>query len=114
MHWTRIDNHALLLRRRSADLHVGGADPAVQVGHGLDELRSSALRSSACPSEHSFPCRSPLASAIDRQPSVTVAALIGGAASLVLASLSAGLDGAAAALFGFGAGFGAINVPANA
>ena len=45
---------------------------------------------------------------------VTVAALVAGSASLVLASLSGGLGGLAVALFGFGAGFGAMNVSANA
>ena len=45
---------------------------------------------------------------------VTVAGLLAGAASLFLASLASGLAGLAAALFIFGAGFGAINVSANA
>ncbi len=45
---------------------------------------------------------------------VTVAALLAGGASLFLASLASGLAGLAAALFIFGAGFGAINVSANA
>ena len=45
---------------------------------------------------------------------VTVAALLAGGASLFFASLSSGLAGLAAALFTFGAGFGAINVSANA
>jgi MFS family permease len=45
---------------------------------------------------------------------VTVVALLGGAASLFLASLAGGLVPLAGALFGFGAGFGAINVAANA
>ena len=45
---------------------------------------------------------------------VTTAALLSGAASLFLASLAGGLGGLAAALFAFGAGFGAINVSANA
>jgi HAD superfamily hydrolase (TIGR01509 family) len=45
---------------------------------------------------------------------VTVAALIAGSASLVLASFSGGLGGLAVALFGFGVGFGAMNVSANA
>ena len=45
---------------------------------------------------------------------VTIAALLTGAASLFLASLASGLGGLAAALFAFGAGFGAINVSANA
>jgi MFS family permease len=45
---------------------------------------------------------------------VTVAALLAAAASLFGASLADGLAGLAAALFGFGAGFGAINVAANA
>jgi MFS family permease len=45
---------------------------------------------------------------------VTVAALLGAAASLFLASLATSLPGLAAALFGFGAGFGSINVAANA
>jgi HAD superfamily hydrolase (TIGR01509 family) len=45
---------------------------------------------------------------------VTVAALLGGAASLFFASLASGLGGLAAALFAFGAGFGTINVSANA
>jgi MFS family permease len=45
---------------------------------------------------------------------VTIVALLGGGASLFLASLATGLGGLAAALFGFGAGFGAINVAANA
>jgi HAD superfamily hydrolase (TIGR01509 family) len=45
---------------------------------------------------------------------VTIAALLSAAASLFLASLASGLGGLAVALFGFGAGFGAINVSANA
>ncbi len=45
---------------------------------------------------------------------VTVVALVGGGASLFAASLAGGLGGLAAALFGFGAGFGAMNVAANA
>ena len=45
---------------------------------------------------------------------VTIASLIGGEAGLFLASLAAGLGELAAALFVFGAGFGAINVSANA
>ena len=45
---------------------------------------------------------------------VTVTALAVGSASLFLASLAAGLGALAAALVGFGAGFGAINVSANA
>ncbi len=45
---------------------------------------------------------------------VTTAALIGGSASLFLASLAGGLGGLAVALLGFGAGFGAMNVAANA
>lgn len=43
-----------------------------------------------------------------------VLALLGGAASLALASLATSLPELAAALFGFGAGFGAVNVAANA
>lgn len=45
---------------------------------------------------------------------VTIAALVGGGASLFLASLASGLGGLAAALVAFGAGFGAMNVSANA
>jgi MFS family permease len=45
---------------------------------------------------------------------VTVAALLGGAVSLFVASLAASLLGVAAALLGFGAAFGAMNVAANA
>jgi MFS family permease len=45
---------------------------------------------------------------------VTAVALLVGSVSLVGASLAGGLAGLAAALFGFGAGFGAINVAANA
>jgi MFS family permease len=45
---------------------------------------------------------------------VTVVALLAGGASLALAALAGGLGELAAALFGFGAGFGAINVAANA
>jgi hypothetical protein len=45
---------------------------------------------------------------------VTIAALLGGGAALFLASLAGGLGGVAAALFAFGAGFGALNVSANA
>jgi MFS family permease len=45
---------------------------------------------------------------------VTVVALLAGAGSLFGASLADGLAGLAAALFGFGAGFGSINVAANA
>jgi HAD superfamily hydrolase (TIGR01509 family) len=45
---------------------------------------------------------------------VTVVSLLGGAGSLFLASLAGGLGELAAALFGFGAGFGSINVAANA
>ena len=45
---------------------------------------------------------------------VSVAALVAGSASLVLAALASGLGELAAALFGFGAGFGAVNVAINA
>lgn len=45
---------------------------------------------------------------------VTIAGLVGGAAALFLASLAGGFGGLAAALVAFGAGFGAINVSANA
>jgi HAD superfamily hydrolase (TIGR01509 family) len=45
---------------------------------------------------------------------VTIAALVGAGGSLFLASLATSLPGLAAALFGFGAGFGSINVAANA
>jgi len=45
---------------------------------------------------------------------VTVAALLGGAISLFVASLAPSLLGLAAALLGFGAAFGAMNVAANA
>jgi HAD superfamily hydrolase (TIGR01509 family) len=45
---------------------------------------------------------------------VTVASLLGGSASLFLVSLGGGLPELAAALFAFGAAFGAINVAANA
>ncbi len=45
---------------------------------------------------------------------LVIAALIGGGASLFLASLAGGLGGLAAALAAFGASFGAINVSANA
>jgi HAD superfamily hydrolase (TIGR01509 family) len=45
---------------------------------------------------------------------VTVAALAGGSASVALASFASGLGALAAALLGFGAAFGAINVAANA
>jgi HAD superfamily hydrolase (TIGR01509 family) len=45
---------------------------------------------------------------------VTVASLLGAGASLFLASLATSLPELAAALFGFGAGFGSINVAANA
>jgi len=45
---------------------------------------------------------------------VTIAALLGGGAALFLASLASGLGGVSAALFAFGAGFGALNVSANA
>jgi HAD superfamily hydrolase (TIGR01509 family) len=45
---------------------------------------------------------------------VTIAGLVGGAAALVLASFAEGLGELAGALFAFGAGFGALNVAANA
>jgi HAD superfamily hydrolase (TIGR01509 family) len=45
---------------------------------------------------------------------IAVAGLLGGGAALWLASLAGGLGGLAAALFAFGASFGAINVSANA
>jgi hypothetical protein len=45
---------------------------------------------------------------------VTIAALVGASASLAVAPLARGPAGLAAALFAFGAGFGAINVSANA
>jgi Na+/melibiose symporter-like transporter len=45
---------------------------------------------------------------------VTIVALLGAASALSVVSLSGGLVGVALALFGFGAGFGAINVSANA
>ena len=46
--------------------------------------------------------------------SITLAGLLLGGGSLFAASLSTGLVGLSAALFGFGAGFGAINVAVNA
>ena len=45
---------------------------------------------------------------------VTLAALLGGGAALLLTAVAGGLAGLAAALFLFGAGFGAVNVAANA
>ena len=45
---------------------------------------------------------------------VTTVALVGGAGSLVVVSLAGDLAALAVGLFGFGAGFGAINVAANA
>jgi hypothetical protein len=45
---------------------------------------------------------------------VTLAALLGGGAALVLTAVAGGLVGLSAALFLFGAGFGAVNVAANA
>ncbi len=45
---------------------------------------------------------------------VAIAALLGGGAALLLTALAGGLFGLAAALFVFGAGFGAVNVAANA
>jgi HAD superfamily hydrolase (TIGR01509 family) len=45
---------------------------------------------------------------------VTLAALLGGGAALVLTAGAGGLAGLGAALFLFGAGFGAVNVAANA
>jgi HAD superfamily hydrolase (TIGR01509 family) len=45
---------------------------------------------------------------------VTIGALLGGGASFFLASLASGLGTLAAALFAFGASFGALNVAANA
>lgn len=45
---------------------------------------------------------------------VATTALVAASGSLVLTSLATGLAGVAVALFGFGAGFGAINVAANA
>jgi HAD superfamily hydrolase (TIGR01509 family) len=45
---------------------------------------------------------------------VVISALLGGGVSLYLASLASGVGGLAAALFAFGAGFGAMNVSANA
>ena len=45
---------------------------------------------------------------------VTVVALVGGGSSLFVVSLAGDLAGVASGLFGFGAGFGAVNVAANA
>ena len=45
---------------------------------------------------------------------VTLAALLGGGAALLLTAVADGLAGLGAALFLFGAGFGAVNVAANA
>jgi HAD superfamily hydrolase (TIGR01509 family) len=45
---------------------------------------------------------------------ITIAALLTGCGSLFLAALATDLAGLAGALFGFGAGFGAVNVAANA
>jgi len=45
---------------------------------------------------------------------VTIVALVGGSASLFLASLAGSLESVALCLFGFGAGFGGLNVSANA
>jgi HAD superfamily hydrolase (TIGR01509 family) len=59
----------------------------------------------------------PLAGVVGEQVGsrvVTVVALVGGSMSLLVASLANGLGTLAVALLGFGAGFGAMNVAANA
>jgi HAD superfamily hydrolase (TIGR01509 family) len=59
----------------------------------------------------------PLAGAVGEwigSRTVVVTALVGGSVSLVLASLATGIGALAVALLGFGAGFGAMNVAANA
>jgi HAD superfamily hydrolase (TIGR01509 family) len=60
-----------------------------------------------------MPAAGRLSERIGSRP-VTIAALLGGGVALLLTSVAGGLAGLAAALFVFGAGFGAVNVAANA
>ncbi len=60
-----------------------------------------------------MPATGRLSERIGSRP-VAIAALLGGGAALLLTALAGGLFGLAAALFLFGAGFGAVNVAANA
>ena len=88
--------------------------PAVQQHASLTNARLGlALFAASLGALVAMPLAGRLCERIGSRP-VTLAALLLGSGSLFAASLATGLAGLAAALFGFGAGFGAINVSANA
>ena len=91
-----------------------GRIPAVQHHASLTNARLGlALFAASLGALLAMPIAGRLCERIGSRP-VTLAALLLGSGSLFAASLATGLAGLAAALFGFGAGFGAINVAANA
>ena len=91
-----------------------GRIPAVQHHAGLTTARLGlALFAASLGALVAMPIAGRLCERIGSR-SITVAGLLLGGGSLLAASLSTGLGGLAAALFGFGVGFGAINVAVNA
>ena len=91
-----------------------GRIPAVQHHAGLTTARLGlALFAASLGALVAMPVAGRLCERVGSR-SVTLAGLLLGGGSLFAASLSTGLVGLSAALFGFGAGFGAINVAVNA
>ena len=88
--------------------------PAVQSQTGLSSGELGiALFAASLGALMAMPTAGRLSERIGSRP-VTIAALLGGGAALFLTAFAGGLLGLAAALFLFGAGFGAVNVAANA
>ena len=91
-----------------------GRIPAVQHHAGLTTARLGlALFAASLGALVAMPVAGRLCERVGSR-SITVAGLLLGGGSLVAASVATGLVGLSAALFGFGAGFGAINVAVNA
>jgi MFS family permease len=88
--------------------------PAVQAQAGLTNARLGlALFASSVGALMAMPLAGRLCERAGSRR-VAIAALVAASGSLVFASLATNLAGVAVALFGFGAGFGSINVAANA
>jgi MFS family permease len=91
-----------------------GRIPAVQHHAGLTTARLGlALFAASLGALVAMPVAGRLCERVGSR-SITLVGLLLGGGSLFAASLSSGLAGLAVALFGFGAGFGAINVAVNA
>ena len=91
-----------------------GRIPAVQHHAGLTTARLGlALFAASLGALVAMPVAGRLCERVGSR-SITLAGLLLGGGSLFAASLSTGLVGLSAALFGFGAGFGTINVAVNA